>query len=130
VGQFIEKIKAIPLILRISALACAVLGVLQIVSLAFPAVSPNISGHILESVSLILLMGGVHIAAGYGVYLKQSWSFWALAILPIFQYLVLFSEIGFPERGELEGVLIGCGVWFLLWCLYFISPRVRSYYHA
>lgn len=65
-----NRFKDMPQNVRIACLACFGLGVLQLLALIVPALSPQIDGVKLSSPILIIIMGVSHFALGLGIFTK------------------------------------------------------------
>jgi len=123
-----ETFGEIPLLLRIACAASFFLGVFQVIAIILPSASPQIGGASLTNPVLMLVMGVAHIALGWGIFARKKLVMPFLAILPLFQYGVLYLDMGLPDKDAIYTNLGMSFGWLLFFGLYFLSSSVRRYF--
>jgi len=124
-----SKFEEMPWLLKIICGATSVLGFLQILAILFPVISPKIDGVSLTTPILMLIMGLVHMAIGWGIFVKKKIVMLVIILSPLFQYGVLYLEIGLPTKDVLQTngmIFIGWAVFFTGY--YFLS-QARPYFN-
>ncbi len=127
--SFMDNFNRIPLVLKIVCAASFVLGVLQLIALFIPAVSPQILGLKLTSPSLIIIMGVIHIFIGWGIYTKYFIAMLFVILLPCFQLGILYSEIPFPQMEKLQTIIILSVIWAIFFIVYYYVSSARAYFN-
>lgn len=131
-SDFLYKINSrfeeMPFLIKIACGATFGLGIFQLVALIFPVVSPKIEGVSISTPLLAILMSFIHIAVGWGIYNKKRWGMLFTAALPLFQYSILYLEIGLPSNEAFQLNLIMCLGWVIFWAGYYYLSNARSYY--
>ncbi|MEW8288522.1 MAG: hypothetical protein AB2697_21280 [Candidatus Thiodiazotropha endolucinida] len=123
-----KTIEQMPIVLKIVCGAALVLGMLQILALVFPSLSPKMLGKSITSPFLMLIVGSFHIAIGLGIYKKQKWSIPLIVLLPIFQFGALYVDRGFLSKQALISTFIFVLAWAVLFSVYFVHSKAGSYF--
>jgi len=119
-----------PVLIKIVCGATLILGVLQLVAIVFPVVSPQIEGVCISNPLLAILMSLIHLVTGWGIYTKRVWGMFFAATLPFFQYSILYLQIGLPSSEALELNLIFSFAWLLFWGAYYFLSNARKYFNV
>lgn len=125
-----DRFGSMPLILRIACLASGALGLLQLVALIYPAVSPGIDGVALTSPILAAVMGIIHLAVALAIFRRVAWVIPIIIFLPFIQYGILYLEIGIPAQSSLNLNLLFSGIWTIFFCVYFFGFKAHRYFSA
>lgn len=125
-----DRFGDMPFILRIACLAPGALGLLQLVALIYPAVSPGIDGVTLTSPTLAAVMGIIHLAVAWAIFRRVTWVIPVIILLPFIQYGILYLEIGIPAQSSLNLNLLFAGVWVLFFCVYFFVFKAHRYFRV
>ena len=123
-----DRFELMPLLLKIICGATFVLGVFQLLGLLIPILSPRIEGTTISSPILMVLMGGFHIAIGYGVYTRKKWSIPLIIISPIIQYSILYLDKGLPTGEAIKLNLAIVIIWAAFFTTYFVLGRAKVYF--
>lgn len=126
--MILDRFGSMPLVLKIGCLASGALGLLQIVALIFPAVSPGIDGTALTSPILAAVMGIIHLAVASAIFRRMTWVIPVVIFLPFIQYGILYLEIGIPAQSSLYVNLLFSGLWALFFCVYFFGFKAYRYF--
>ncbi|WLD59629.1 hypothetical protein NFC81_07550 [Salinispirillum sp. LH 10-3-1] len=126
----LNRVSAIPLILRVACLASGALGLLQLVAIIFPVVSPGIDGVTLRSPELAAVMGVIHVGLAWAIFRRLAWAVPVIILLPFIQYGILYLEVGVPEQSRLRLNLLFSGVWALIFSAYLFGFKAFKYFHA
>lgn len=127
---FFNRVGSIPLVLRVACLASGTLGLLQVVALIFPVVSPGIDGVVLESSILAASMGTIHLVLAWAIFRRMAWAVPVIILLPIIQYGILYLETGIPEQSHLQLNLLFSGIWALVFGVYLFGFKAHRYFRA
>ncbi len=127
--NLIEVFFTIPIILRVACGATFFLGILQIVGLLVPAVSPRIDGVAIASPVIGTAMGVAHIVLGWGIFNKQKWTMLIIIILPFLQYGLFYLQEP-PSNDILQMNMTMSFGWLVVFALYFFAFGAKSYFEV
>ncbi len=128
--MILGRLGSMPLVLKVGCLASGALGLLQIVALIYPAVSPGIDGVALTSLSLAAVMGIIHLAVAWAIFRRVTWVIPIIIFLPFIQYGILYLEIGIPAQSSLYMNLLFAGLWVLFFCIYLFGFKASRYFRV
>ena len=126
--DFFTNFSSIPLILKIVCAASFSLGLLQLIALVFPVVSPQIQGVKLSSPFLIIITGLIHIYIGWGVYAQKFTAMLLVIISPFLQFSILYAQISLPSEEELQTNIMLSAAWAVIFTLYYFFSSARPYF--
>ncbi|MCL4694999.1 MAG: hypothetical protein KJ060_21115, partial [Candidatus Hydrogenedentes bacterium] len=84
--------KSMPGLLIIGCVAACIVGLLQLVAIGFPRISPTIDGERLTHPLSQLVMGLGLLLFAWGIFSRRRWARSVLIILPILQYAVFYVD--------------------------------------
>jgi hypothetical protein len=129
VRNLIAVFFTIPIILRIVCGATFCLGILQIVGLLVPAVSPGIDGVAITSPVIGAVMGVAHIVLGWGIFNKLKWTIPIIIVLPFLQYGLFYLQEP-PSSDNLQVNMAMSFGWLIISSLYFFVFGAKSYFEV
>ena len=119
-----------PWLLKIICCATTGIGLLQLLSLFFPVLSPGIDGKVLSSIPLVILMSGIHISIGLAILAQKKPVIPAVIVLPLIQYGVLYLEFGSPTLEEFRRHLITSAFLSGFLACYLILTNAKKYFQG
>ena len=128
--MILGRFGSMPVVLKVGCLASGALGLLQVVALIYPAVSPGIDGVALTSPSLAAVMGLIHLAVAWAIFSRVAWVIPVIIFLPFIQYGILYLENGIPAQSSLDVHLLFGGLWALFFFAYLFGFKAYRYFRV